>query len=81
MTGVKVGMPSCSATRTPNRKDDEMTSTREQLLARVWGHDVSVGARTVDVHVRRLRGLLESAGYDRQLQTVRGSGYRYSLTV
>lgn len=55
--------------------------TREQLLARVWGHDVSVGARTVDVHVRRLRGLLESAGYDRQLQTVRGSGYRYSLTV
>ena len=39
----------------------------------------SVGARTVDVHIRRLRSLLEPFGYDRYLQTVRGSGYRFSL--
>lgn len=53
--------------------------SRKQLLVHVWDRDVAVGARTVDVHVRRLRGLLEPFGYDRYLQTVRGSGYRFSL--
>jgi len=53
--------------------------SRKQLLVHVWDRDVAVGARTVDVHIRRLRSLLEPFGYDRYLQTVRGSGYRFSL--
>lgn len=53
--------------------------SRRQLLVHVWDRDATVGPRTVDVHVRRLRGLLEPFGYDRYLQTVRGSGYRFSL--
>ena len=53
--------------------------SRKQLLVHVWDRDATVGPRTVDVHVRRLRSLLEPFGYDRYLQTVRGSGYRFSL--
>jgi len=53
--------------------------SRKQLLVHVWDRDTLVGPRTVDVHVRRLRSLLEPYGYDRYLQTVRGSGYRFSL--
>lgn len=53
--------------------------SRKQLLVHVWDRDVSVGPRTVDVHVRRLRGMLEPFGYDNYLQTVRGTGYRFSL--
>lgn len=52
--------------------------SRRQLLTHVWDRSSGVGARTVDVHVRRLRSLLEPYGYDRFLQTVRGSGYRFS---
>lgn len=55
--------------------------TRQQLLASVWGRSGSIGVRTVDVHVRRLRQLLEPFGYERFLQTVRGSGYRFSADV
>lgn len=53
--------------------------SRKQLLIHVWDRDVAVGPRTVDVHVRRLRSVLEPFGYDDYLQTVRGSGYRFSL--
>ena len=53
--------------------------SRKQLLVHVWDRDATIGPRTVDVHVRRLRSALESYGYDRYLQTVRGSGYRFSL--
>ena len=53
--------------------------SRKQLLVHVWDRDAAVGPRTVDVHVRRLRSILEPFGYDRYLQTVRGSGYRFSL--
>ena len=53
--------------------------SRKQLLVHVWDRDATVGPRTVDVHVRRLRSALEPFGYDRYLQTVRGSGYRFSL--
>jgi two-component system phosphate regulon response regulator PhoB len=53
--------------------------SRKQLLVHVWNRDVTVGPRTVDVHVRRLRSLLEPFGYDRYLQTVRGTGYRFSI--
>ena len=53
--------------------------SRKQLLVHVWDREVAVGPRTVDVHVRRLRSLLEPFGYEKYLQTVRGSGYRFSL--
>jgi len=53
--------------------------SRRQLLIHVWDRESTVGVRTVDVHVRRLRSVLEPFGYDRYLQTVRGSGYRFSL--
>lgn len=53
--------------------------SRKQLLVHVWDRDASVGPRTVDVHVRRLRSVLEPYGCDRYLQTVRGTGYRFSL--
>jgi two-component system, OmpR family, phosphate regulon response regulator PhoB len=53
--------------------------SRRQLLIHVWDRDATVGVRTVDVHIRRLRSVLEPFGYDRYLQTVRGSGYRFSL--
>jgi two-component system phosphate regulon response regulator PhoB len=52
--------------------------TRSQLLDYVWGQNVYVEERTVDVHVRRLRKALEESGTDRYVQTVRGSGYRFS---
>lgn len=56
----------------------ERVYSREQVLDRVWGQNVYVEERTVDVHVRRLRKALEPFGYDRMVQTVRGSGYRFS---
>jgi two-component system phosphate regulon response regulator PhoB len=52
--------------------------SRSQLLDRVWGGNVYVEERTVDVHIRRLRKALEAHGYDRYIQTVRGAGYRFS---
>ena len=52
--------------------------TRGQVLDRVWGGSVYIEERTVDVHVRRLRKALEPAGCDWMVQTVRGSGYRFS---
>jgi len=52
--------------------------SRSQLLDRVWGGNVYVEERTVDVHIRRLRKSLELSGYDRFVQTVRGAGYRFS---
>jgi two-component system phosphate regulon response regulator PhoB len=51
---------------------------RGQLLDRVWGGNVYVEERTVDVHIRRLRKALEPFGCDSLIQTVRGSGYRFS---
>lgn len=52
--------------------------SREQLLDHVWGTNVYVEDRTVDVHIRRLRKALETHGHDRLVQTVRGVGYRFS---
>jgi len=52
--------------------------SRSQLLDRVWGGNVYVEERTVDVHIRRLRKALADFGYDRFVQTVRGAGYRFS---
>jgi two-component system, OmpR family, phosphate regulon response regulator PhoB len=56
----------------------ERVYSRSQLLDRVWGGNVYVEERTVDVHIRRLRKALEDVGYERYIQTVRGSGYRFS---
>ena len=49
--------------------------SREQLLDRVWGRDIYVDSRTVDVHVGRLRKSLCALGGDDPLRTVRGAGY------
>ena len=59
----------------------ERVYSREQLLNNVWGTNVYVEDRTVDVHIRRLRKALESAGHDKLVQTVRGAGYRFSTRV
>lgn len=57
----------------------ERVYTRGQLLDRVWGSNVYVEERTVDVHIRRLRKLLEVSQYDKFVQTVHGTGYRFSV--
>ena len=49
--------------------------SREQLLDRVWGRDIYVDTRTVDVHIGRLRKALTLHGGDDPLRTVRGAGY------
>ena len=56
----------------------ERVHTRSQLLDRVWGSNVYVEERTVDVHIRRLRKALEATGAADLIQTVRGVGYRLS---
>ncbi|MFZ5502030.1 MAG: phosphate regulon transcriptional regulator PhoB [Pseudomonadota bacterium] len=56
----------------------ERVYSRTQLLDQVWGTQVFVEERTVDVHIRRLRVALEPAGVADMMQTVRGSGYRFS---
>jgi two-component system, OmpR family, phosphate regulon response regulator PhoB len=52
--------------------------SRLQLLQRLWSSSVRVEERTVDVHIRRLRLSLARLGCSRYIQTVRGSGYRFS---
>ena len=54
--------------------------SRTQLLDEVWGTNVVVEDRTVDVHIRRLRKLLEPLEVADYIQTIRGSGYRFSVT-
>ena len=53
--------------------------SRAQLLDNVWGSEVYVEERTVDVHIRRLRKALEQGNHDQMIQTVRGAGYRFSI--
>ncbi len=59
----------------------ERVYSRAQLLDHVWGGSVYVEERTVDVHIRRLRKTLEPSGLDGLVQTVRGSGYRFSTSA
>ena len=59
----------------------ERVYSREQLLNNVWGTNVYVEDRTVDVHIRRLRKVLEPFGFADYIQTVRGTGYRFSNKV
>ena len=58
----------------------ERAYTRGQLLDQVWGANVYVEERTVDVHIRRLRKALQTGetDYSNLIQTVRGTGYRFS---
>ncbi len=56
----------------------ERVYTRSQILDQVWGQNVYVEERTVDVHIRRLRKTLEPYGYAGFVQTVRSVGYRFS---
>jgi two-component system phosphate regulon response regulator PhoB len=56
----------------------ERVYSRGQLLDRIWGSNVYVEERTVDVHIRRLRKALSRYGHDEFIQTVRGAGYRFS---
>lgn len=58
--------------RNPNR-----VYSREQLLDHVWGRDIYVEARTVDVHIGRLRKALKQAGGDNLIRTVRSAGYAF----
>ncbi len=56
----------------------ERVYSRSQLLDQVWGRNVYIEERTVDVHIRRLRKALEPYGFENLVQTVRGVGYRFS---
>ncbi len=58
----------------------ERVYSRAQLLDHVWGGNVYVEERTVDVHIRRLRKTLEPHRLDGLVQTVRGTGYRFSTS-
>jgi two-component system phosphate regulon response regulator PhoB len=57
----------------------ENVHSRERLLNSVWGGNVYVEERTVDVHIRRLRKALAGGGHDSLIQTVRAAGYRFSI--
>ncbi len=59
-------------------ENQERVYSREQVLNHVWGNNVYVEERTVDVHIRRLRKALEPCSHDQLVQTVRGAGYRFS---
>ena len=52
-----------------------MVFTREIILERVWGSDIVVGDRTIDVHIRKLRGKIG----DDKITTVKGIGYKFCL--
>ena len=58
----------------------ERVHSRESLLDKVWGNEVYIEERTVDVHIKRLRAALSPADCDRYVETVRGSGYRITKT-
>jgi two-component system phosphate regulon response regulator PhoB len=59
-------------------QNPERVYARAQLLDRVWGGNVYIEERTIDVHIRRLRKALETVKLDGLIQTVRGAGYRFS---
>ena len=58
----------------------ERVHSRGNLLDKVWGNEVYIEERTVDVHIKRLRAALSPADCDRYIETVRGSGYRVTKT-
>lgn len=56
----------------------ERVHSRSGLLDQVWGSDVYIEERTVDVHIKRLRDSLALVACDDMIETVRGSGYRFA---
>lgn len=58
----------------------ERVHSRGNLLDQVWGNEVYIEERTVDVHIKRLRAALSPFDCDRYIETVRGSGYRITKT-
>jgi two-component system phosphate regulon response regulator PhoB len=59
----------------------ERVYSRSQLIDQVWGGNVYIDERTVDVHIRRLRKAISAQHFDRMVQTVRGVGYRFSTKI
>lgn len=59
----------------------ERVYSRDQILDYVWGGNVYLDERTVDVHIRRLRKAISVAGHENYVQTVRGAGYRFSTKL
>ncbi|MFB2538294.1 MULTISPECIES: phosphate regulon transcriptional regulator PhoB [unclassified Acinetobacter] len=59
----------------------ERAYSRAQILDQVWGGNVYIEDRTIDVHIRRLRKLLSPYGVEEYVQTVRGTGYRFSTKI
>jgi two-component system phosphate regulon response regulator PhoB len=59
-------------------ENPEKVFSRAQILDTVWGINAYLGDRTVDVHILRLRKLLKPHGVANMINTVRGSGYRFS---
>lgn len=55
--------------------------SREHILNHVWGANVYIDERTVDVQIRRLRKVLNQYGYDHLIQTIRGRGYKFSENI
>ncbi len=58
-------------------KNPDRVLSRARLIDNVWGDNVYIEERTVDVHIRRLRLALSPGGHDRLVETVRGGGYRF----
>ncbi len=71
---IKLGPTEFRLLRTLMEKPGRVWS-RDQLLDRVWGRDIYVDTRTVDVHIGRLRKALSQQGGKDVLRTVRGAGY------
>jgi two-component system, OmpR family, phosphate regulon response regulator PhoB len=59
-------------------KNSDRVYSRNKILDKIWGNKSEIDDRTVDVHIKRLRGSLKQSGYDKLIQTVRGAGYRFS---
>ena len=59
-------------------KNSDRVYSRNQILDKIWGNKSVIDDRTVDVHIKRLRAALKNSHYDKMIQTVRGSGYRFS---
>jgi len=59
----------------------ERVYSRDQLISYVWGGNVYIDERTVDVHIRRLRKAINHHDFDKMIQTVRGVGYRFSNKI
>jgi len=59
----------------------ELVHSRAQLLKHVWDGQAYIEERTVDVHIRRLRSVLQPSGFDCLVQTVHSVGYRWSASI